>query len=72
MFEINHLKYAKQTYYTHCSDAFYYSYLSLKASFVFFIHGLIPCIYTKKGSRIIQDLNEIIIEKRNNIEKLIE
>lgn len=72
MFEIEHLKYAKQNYKEHLYDTLYYSFESIKASFIFIIHGFIPCIFTKKGSQIIHNLNEIIIEKKSKLEKLIE
>jgi hypothetical protein len=71
MFEIEHLKYAKQNYFSHFIDTVNYSFTSLKASVFFIIHGFIPCIFTKKGSDIIHQLDEIIIEKRSNIEKML-
>jgi len=70
MFEISHLKYAKQTYFCHLKDTLYYSYLSTKASIIFIIHGLFPFILTHKGSEIIFKLNDNILEKKNNIDKL--
>ena len=72
MFEIKHLKYAKQCYLSHLYDAINYSYQSFHAGIVFIIHGLLPCIYTSSGSMIIHNLNEVIIEKKNNLEKMIE
>jgi len=70
MFEIYHLKYAKQTYLSHLKDALYYSYLSTKASIIFIIHGIVPCILTHKGGTIINNLNEKILQKKSNIDKL--
>jgi Family of unknown function (DUF6356) len=72
MFEIKHLKYAKQSYFSHLFDTLKYSYYSFNAGVIFLIHGFLPCIFTKKGSTIINNLNEIIIEKRSNLEKLIQ
>lgn len=71
MFEIEHLRYANQSYLEHLKDALYYSYLSMKASIIFSIHGLFPFIYTRKASTIINELNEIIIQKRADAENLI-
>ena len=65
-----HLQFAKQTYIGHLKDSFYYSFRSFKASFYFFIHGIFPDIYTYTGSEEIYDLNNIIIEKYDNIYKL--
>lgn len=72
MFEIKHLKYAKQSYLLHLYDTINYSYHAFHAGIVFIIHGLFPCIYTSRGSTIIYNLNEVIIEKKNNLEKMIE
>jgi hypothetical protein len=72
MFEIKHLKNAKQGYFSHLYDTINYSYYSFYAGIIFLIHGLFPCIYTSRGSSIINNLNEIIIEKKNNLEKMIE
>lgn len=71
MFEISHLKKAKQSYISHCYDAFLYSYVSLKASVIFFIHGLIPCIFSKTGSTLINELNHNISKKNDNLTDII-
>jgi hypothetical protein len=56
-----HLEYAQQTYYQHFKDAMYYSSLSLKSSFYFFIHAISPNNFQTNGSDTIKELNGIII-----------
>jgi hypothetical protein len=58
-----HLEFAGQTYLEHFVDAMKYSGKSLKASLCFFIHALIPDIFTQSGSQCIHELSEIIKEK---------
>lgn len=60
-----HLDFAGQTYFEHFKDAIKYSYKSLKASFYFFIHALIPDVFTQSGSNCIHNLNDTIKEKYN-------
>ena len=52
-----HLQEKNMTYFEHMIGAFYFSLLSLHASVVFFIHGLMPDIFTETGSSIIKNLN---------------
>ena len=53
----NHLTQKNMTYFEHMIGAIYFSLLSLLASIAFFIHGLIPDIFTESGSSIIRILN---------------
>ena len=53
----NHLTQKNMTYFEHMFGAFYFSLLSLQASVAFFIHGLIPDIFTETGSSIIRNLD---------------
>ncbi len=46
-----HLKEVKQNYIEHFFNAMLYSFLSLKASFYFFIHAIWPDIFQIDGSR---------------------
>lgn len=62
-----HLTIAKQTYFDHLQDALYYSFLSLKASCLFFIHGLFPDIFETAGSDQIQNIYMKILNKYKNI-----
>ena len=65
MFE--HLKKVKQTYLEHFQDGTTFCYLSLKASFYFFIHALWPDIYEYNGSKTISHLHMIITEKKRKL-----
>ena len=61
---MNHLQERNMTYFEHMFGAFYFSLLSLLASIVFFIHGLIPDIFTESGSSIIRILNDYFPHQR--------
>ena len=54
---MSHLDNIGLSYYDHLKGAFIFSYLSLKASIVFFIHGLFPNYFIYTGSDIILLLN---------------
>lgn len=60
---VKHLEFAKQGYFEHMRDAWFFSAASLTASFCFFIHGLIPDAFSFTGSALIQSLNRRIEEK---------
>jgi hypothetical protein len=64
-----HLKYVKQTYFEHLLDAISYSFMAFKASGYFFIHAYWPDIFEFNGSKQIEELNNIITDKRNKINK---
>jgi len=64
---MNHLEYAKQTYFQHFKDAAYYSWTSYKASFYFFLHAISPNHFQKSGSETIKSLNDILIQKYNEL-----
>jgi hypothetical protein len=59
----SHLQFANQTYFEHLKDSMKYSWKSLKASFFFFIHGIVPDVYTDAGSVEIHKLETIIQHK---------
>ena len=63
---MSHLKFARQTYLQHLRDSFKYGLKSLKASFLFFVHGIFPEYFTHT-SDLIFELNDIIKEKYENI-----
>ena len=42
IFKLEHLEYAKQTYFEHFKDALFYSILSTKAAAYFLIHSIFP------------------------------
>jgi len=63
----NHLKHVKQSYLEHFQDSSTYCYISLKASFYFFIHALWPDMYECNGSETISELNKILNEKKRKL-----
>jgi hypothetical protein len=69
---MKHLEYANQTYLQHFQDSMYYSWISLKACFIFFIHGIFPDTFIDNGSTTISLLNKIIQFKINQFKIKIE
>ena len=68
-----HLAFANQTYFEHFKDAIKYSFISLKASFVFFCHAIWPDIFIKTGSHTVHELSKTISEKyQKRIREIIE
>lgn len=63
---MSHLKFAKQTYFQHLKDSFKYGFITLKASFLFFVHGVFPEYFTNT-SDLIFELNDTIKKKYENI-----
>jgi hypothetical protein len=63
----SHLLYANQTYWEHLKDSMSFSYRSFKASFCFFIHGLVPNLYETAGSEQIHKLEKTIQLKYENM-----
>ncbi len=60
--EFNHLILNEQTYFSHFKNSMLYSYISLKASFYFFIHGIYPDIFEFNGSKTIYTLYNILFD----------
>ncbi len=60
----HHLLKAKQSYWSHLYDALGYSILSLKASFVFLVHGIYPDLWEWEGGLIIQKIFITIENKK--------
>ena len=48
-----HLEFARQSYMEHFHESMYYCWLSLKSSFFFACHAVIPDIFQKNGSETI-------------------
>jgi hypothetical protein len=59
----SHLQFANQTYFEHLKDSMKYSWKSFKSCFYFFIHGIIPDVYTDAGSVEIHELDIMIQNK---------
>jgi hypothetical protein len=66
-----HLKNVNQTYIEHFYDAMNFSFMSLRASFYFFIHAIWPDLFLTNGSKQIEKLHNIILSKTNKINKMI-
>jgi len=60
---MDHLISNNQTYFEHLYDSWSFCKKSLKASFYFFIHGLIPSVFTHNGSATIILLNEELVKR---------
>ena len=58
VFKYKHLIAINQTYSQHFINAISYSFLSQKASVLFFIHAILPDTFTDDGSRTIKSLHE--------------
>ena len=68
-----HLAFVNQTYFEHFKDAIKYSFISLKASFLFFCHAFWPDIFIKTGSDTVHELSKNISEKyQKRIREIIE
>ena len=67
MIKFCHLEKVNQNYLTHFNDAIFYSFISMKASFCFFIHSIYPDLFEFDGSQIIENLNNILIEKKKKL-----
>lgn len=61
----HHLKIVKQTYLEHLYNAISYSFISCKASYFFFIHAIFPDLFEFNGSREIERLHNILIDKKD-------
>jgi len=65
----SHLEYANQSYFEHFKDSIVYSAKSLKASVFFLIHAFIPNTFQHSGSQTIEELNLILKNKIEEIQK---
>lgn len=73
LYEGGHLEFAGQTYSEHFVDAMKYSCKSFKASLFFFIHALIPDLFTQSGSKCVHELSDTIKDKyKKRIDQLNE
>ena len=67
IFNFSHLRLVKQTYFEHFMDAVSYSFMAFKASCYFFVHAFIPDWFEFDGSREIDKLNGILVNKKKAI-----
>jgi len=63
----HHLKIVRQSYWEHFFYAMSYSFTAFKASVFFFIHAFIPDLFEFNGSKEIELLNSILVNKRREI-----
>lgn len=65
--QFHHLDTAEQSYLTHLSKNMKYALVSMKASFMFFVHGIWPDAFVYDASETLINLNhEIIDDSLNN------
>jgi hypothetical protein len=64
---LKHPEEQNMTYIEHLKHACSYALQAFRCSFIFIIHGFIPCLFEKTGSTMIQELNY----KLNGINKVI-
>jgi len=57
---MTHLQSINLPYFSHLKIAFHYSFTSVKAALVFFIHGIFPDCFETTGSNIITSLYQDI------------
>jgi hypothetical protein len=56
-----HLERINKGYFEHFVHAMSYCFISLSASFYFFIHAIYPDVFEFDGSRQIRYLNEVLV-----------
>ena len=56
-----HLERINKGYFEHFFHAMSYCFISLSASFYFFIHAIYPDVFEFDGSRQIRYLNEVLL-----------
>jgi hypothetical protein len=61
---MEHLHLANQTYFEHLTQAWGFSFQSLKASIILFIHGVLPMFFVVEGGNCIIDIAQQIEQKR--------
>ncbi len=66
-----HLKKTNQSYIEHFCDSMNYCCISFRASFYFFIHSLWPDLYEFDGSKTINELNNILENKKQKMSNKI-
>ena len=57
---IKHPEEQKMTYFEHLKHACCYSVQALGCSLIFMVHGIVPCLFEKNGSAMIQHLHNRI------------
>jgi hypothetical protein len=55
---LKHPEEQNMTYFEHLKHACSYGIQALGCSFIFVVHGFIPCLFEKTGSAMIKDLND--------------
>lgn len=63
LFDFEHLRMAKQTYFAHMRDAWTYGFRALTASLAFFAHGIYPDAFQHTGGNLTRALNYDIQSK---------
>ena len=58
------------TYFEHCKHACFYGIQALGCSLVFFVHGVVPCLFEKTGYTMVEDLHNQLNGNSINKEKV--
>jgi len=66
----DHLKNNNMTYVEHFKFASLHGYLCIKAGFFLCVHSIFPCFFQKAGSRLVHKLEQVFIERENEINEL--
>jgi len=62
---IKHPEEQKMTYFEHLKHACCYSVQALGCSLVFMVHGIVPCLFEKTGSVMVDRLHIQLHEAKN-------
>ena len=62
---VEHPRSVHESYLEHLIQAFSFSFLMLMGAIACFIHALVPGLFTRSGSLIIQDLFDRMVQNRD-------
>jgi hypothetical protein len=62
---VEHPQSVNETYFEHLIQAFYFAFLMIAGGFACLIHGLVPGLFTRFGSRTIGHLFECMVQNRD-------
>ncbi len=67
---LKHPQEQNMTYFEHLKHACSYALKAVGCSFIFIIHGCIPCLFEKTGSAMIKELNDQLNGSNTTKEKI--
>ena len=62
---LDHPKSVDESYFEHMGQAFYFSSRMFVGAICCFMHGLVPALFTKTGSDMVQHLHDRMVLNRN-------